>query len=182
MSSELNITAGSLNLNNANCSGLLKPCQYELKFEAESVSYQCHIVTHLELSDLKHCAVKSTRINPTVCEGGLPVCTSDQSQTDSQCLVQITTTPVLSSTTLLAQSNSTGLAGSTIEPTPSVPSTIASPLNATGCMLGGVSCHIVYLAVGLGVLAVIVVLLVVVVIVLACISVTRGKQKMQGER
>lgn len=184
LSSELNVTAGSsctlIYMNNANCCGL-KLHRYELKFEAESVFYQFHIVTQLELPNLEHCAVESTRINATVCEGGLPVCTSGRSQTDSQCVAQISTTPVLSSTTLLAQSNSTDLAGAIIEPTPSVPSSIASPSNATGCMLGGVSCHVVYPAVGLGVFAVIVVLLVVVVIVLACIAVTRGKKKLQGE-
>ena len=159
---------------NANCSDL-NLYWYDLRFEADCDSYLCHIVAPLELSE--HCTVDSTRC-ATVCDSDLPVCTYGQSQTDSQHIAQITTTPVLPSITLSAQSNSTGLAGASSEPTPiSVP----SGTNPTSCMLGRVSCHIVYLAVGLGALAVIVMLLVVVVIVVVCISVKRGK-KMQGER
>ena len=167
---------------NANCSDL-NLYWYDLRFEADCGSYMCHIVAPLELSD--HCTVDSTRC-ATVCDSDLPVCTYGQSQTDTQHIAQITTTPVLSSTTLSAQSNSTGLAGTPSKPAPSVLSSIPSPSNvpagAPDCMLGRVSCRIVYLAVGLGALAVIVMLLVVVVIVLVCISVKRGKMKMQSER
>ena len=163
--------------NYKNCSDL-KLYWYEYEFKFESVCCSCHIVTHLELSEYFTCRVEST-INATVCDSGMPTCTYGQPQTDSQCVAQITTTPVLPSITLSAQSNSTGLAGTSSEPTPiSVPSST----NPTGCTLGRVSCHIIYLAAGLGALAVIVMLLVVVVIVLACISVKRGKMKMQGER
>ena len=180
---ELNITVGAkctlkkepLNYtNNASCSDL-KLYQYEYTgIEADLASYLCHIVTHLEL--LEDCTVKSTGNNAIACDSGLPVCAYCQSQTNPKCAAQITTTPVLPSTTLLAQSNSTGSASATSEPTPSVPSSI----NATGCTLGGVSCF-VYLAIGLGALVVTVVLLVVVIIVLVHISVKRGK-KMRGER
>ena len=178
---------------NANCSDL-NLYWYDLRFEADCDSYLCHIVAPLELSE--HCTVDSTRC-ATVCDSDLPVCTYGQSQTDSQHIAQITTTPVLPSTTLSARSNSTGLAGAASEPAPTVPSGIASPsiapadtaseptpsvsssTNATDCIrLERVSCHI---AVGVGALAVIVVLLVVVVIVVACISVKRGKMKMQSE-
>ena len=129
-------------------------------------------MTPLELS--KYCRVESTK-NATVCDSGMAVCTYGQPQTDSQCVAQIITTPVLPSTTLSTETNFTGSAGAVSEPTPSV-----SP-SSTGCTLGRVSCHIAYLAVGLGALGVIVLLLVVVVIVLACISVKRGKKKMQSE-
>ena len=139
-----------------NCSDL-KLYWYELKFGAKSraASNLCHIVTPLEFSE--SCTVESTSNNATVCDSGLPVCAYGQSQTDPQCAAQI-----LPSTTL-----------SGVTPTPSS--------DATGCMLGGVSCHIVYPAVGLGALAVIVVLLLVVIIVLGCIVVKKRK-KMQGER
>ena len=173
--SELNITEGAKcksrkHMNNANCSDFY---WFKFKFETAAGSiYLCHIVTPLELS--KDCRVESTR-NATVCDSTLPVCTYGQPQTDSQCVAQIITTPILPSTTLSTQTNFTGSAGAVSEPTPSV-----SP-SSTGCTLGRVSCHIVYLAAGLGALAVIVVLLVVVVIVLACISVKRGKKKMQSE-
>ena len=162
-------------MNNANCGDLNLYC-YELKFEANCGSYLCHIVTPLELSE--YCTVESTR-NATVCDSTLPVCLYGQSQTDLQCVAQIITTPVLPSTTLSTQTNFTGSVGAVSEPTPSVS---PSSTNATGCTLGRVSCPIVYLTVGLGALAMIVMLLVVVVIVLACISVKRGKTKMQGER
>ena len=171
--SELNITEGAKctlkesgkRMNNANCSDFNF---YKFKLETAADSYLCHIVTPLELS--KHCRVEGTR-NATVCDSGMAVCTYGQPQTDSQCVAQIITTPILPSTTLSTQTNFTAVS----EPTPSV-----SP-SSTGCTLGRVSCHIAYLAVGLGALAVIVVLLVVVVIVLACISVKRGKMKMQSE-
>ena len=199
--SELNITAEATwtrnkFTKNTNC-GDLKLYWYEFKFETDS-QYSCHIITPLELSE--HCTVDSTRNNATVCDNGLPACTYGQSQTDSQCVAQITTTPVLPSATLSAQSDSTGLAGASSEPTPSVPSSTASPsiapagtaseptpsvsssTNGTGCTLGRVSCYIVYPAVGLGALTAMVVLLVVVIIVLVCISVKRGKKKMQSER
>ena len=180
VTSELNITAGDKctlkesgkHMNNANCSDF-NFYWFEFKFETAAGSYLCHIVTPLELS--KDCRVESTR-NATVCDSTLPVCTYGQPQTDSQCVAQIITTPVLPSTTLSTQTNFTGSAGAVSEPTPSV-----SP-SSIGCTLGRVSCPIVYLAAGLGALAVIVALLVVVVIVLACISVKRGKKKMQSER
>ena len=172
VTSELNITAGAKctlkesgkRMNNANCSDF----NFKFKLETAADSYLCHIVTPLELS--KHCRVEGTR-NATVCDSGMAVCTYGQPQTDSQCVAQIITTPVLPSTTLSTQTNFTAVS----EPTPSV-----SP-SSTSCTLGRVSCPIAYLAVGLGALAVIVMLLVVVVIVLACISVKRGKKKMQSE-
>ena len=188
--SEQNITAGATCTlkkepgNNVNCSDL-RLYQYEL--ETDSASYQCHIVTHREL--LKNCTVKSTSNSATACDSGLPVCACCQSQTDSQCVIQVATTPVLSLTTLLSQSNSTGLASATSEPTPSVPSSTFSPSITTSQVqttsvpsASSTPPSEIYLAVGLGALAVIVVLLVVVIIVLVCISVTRGKKKMQGER
>ena len=159
-------------INNANCSDL-KLYQYEYTgIEADT----CHIATHLEL--LEDCTVKSK--NATA-YSVLPVCACCRSQTNPKSVPQITITPILSSTTLLAQCNFTGLAGATSEPTPSVPSSSASPSNVTGCPLGRVPCRIVYLTVWLGVLIVIAVLLVVVIIVLVCISVNRRK-KMRGER
>ena len=133
---------------------------YEYEVELTHVegdcSYLCRIVTPLELSE--PCTVKSTS-NATACDSGLPVCVYDQSQTDLQCPAQI-----LPSTTL---------SGATPAPSSDAP---------TGCMLGGVSCHIIYPAVGVGALAVIVVLLVIVIIVLACIVVKKGKKRMKGER
>ena len=128
---------------------------YELKFGAEAASYLCHIVTPLESSE--SCTVKSISNNTTVCDSGLPVCAYGQSQADPQCVAQILP--------------STSLSGVTPAPSSDPPD----------CMLGGVSCHIVYPAVGLGTLVVIVVLLLVVIIVLGCIVVKKGK-KMQGER
>ena len=203
--SKLNITAGArciVNesgkcMNDANCSDL-NFFRYEFMFGADCDSY-LNLIVGLS----KHCMMESTLRNAAVCDSNLPVCTyySDQSQTDLQHKPQITTTPVLPSTTWSAQSNSTGLPGAASEPAPTVPSGIASPsiapadtaseptpsvpssTNATDCIrLERVSCYILYLAAGLGALAVTVVLLVVVVIVLVCISVKRGKMKMQSER
>ena len=134
-----------------------------------------------------------------ICDNGLPACTYGQSQTDSQCVAQITTTPELPSATLSAQSDSTGLAGASSEPAPSVPSSTASPsiapagtaseptpsvsssTNGTGCTLGRVSCYIVssswtwssYCNDGAPGSC---------YHVLVCISVKRGKKKMQSER
>ena len=165
---EVNTTAGAIctqkqlendiHVYNANCSDL-NLCCYDSRFEADCDS-----------------VVDSTR---SVCDSDLPLCTYGQSQTDMQHIAQITTTPVLTSTTLSAQSNFTGFAtpsvlssipspsnaptGAASEPAPSVLSSIPSPSNApTGapdCTLGRVSCHIVYLAAGLGALPVIVMLL-----------------------
>ena len=188
---ELNVTCtpeeSKKYIETSNCS-VLKLHQYETLpyIEVGCGSYWCHIVIPLERLDC--CTVKST---------------SNKGQSDSQCVAQITSTRVLPSITSSAQNNSAGLTGATTEPTPSVPSSIASPSitpvthswvqtpsvpsarstppsNLTAC-LDGVSC-IVYLAVGLGALAVIVVLLVAVIIVLVCISVMRRKKKMRGER
>jgi len=106
--------------------------------------------------------------------------------------------PTLSSTTVLAQDYSTSAVGTTVKPfvsattrshspveTPSVPSSSTATLSTApssttppvGCTVGGTSCF-VYLAAGLGVLAVIVVLLVVIIIVLLL---RRGKKKGKGE-
>lgn len=150
---------------NASCSDMELPKFKKLTYDCDS--FLCHILIPLELSE--HCTVKSTNYTAMLC--------------DSQCLAQITTTPVLPSTTLSAQSNS-GLAGATctFEPTPSFTTTITSSSNAPGCMLGRVSCYIVYIVVGLGALTAMVVLLLVVIIVLVCISVKRGKKEMQSER
>ena len=132
---EVNTTAGAIctqkqlendiHVYNANCSDL-NLCCYDSRFEADCDS-----------------VVDSTR---SVCDSDLPLCTYGQSQTDMQHIAQITTTPVLTSTTLSAQSNFTGFAtpsvlssipspsnaptGAASEPTPSVLSSIPSPSNA----------------------------------------------------
>ena len=163
---ELNITCTlKESVKNASCSDMELPKFKKLTYDCGS--FLCHILIPLELSE--HCTVKNTNYTAMLC--------------DSQCLAQMTTTPVLPSTTLSTQSNS-GLAGATcaFEPTPSFSTTITSSSNAPGCMLGRVSCYIVYIVVGLGALTTMVVLLLVVIIVLVCISVKRGKKEMQGER
>ena len=177
---ELNITCTlKESVKNTSCSDMELPKFKKLTYDCGS--FLCHILIPLELSE--HCTVESTNYTAMLCDNGLPVCADGQSQTDSQCVAQMTTTLVLPSTTLSTQSNS-GLAGATctFEPTPSFSTTITSSSNAPGCMLGRVSCYIVYIVVGLGALTAMVVLLLVVIIVLVCISVKRGKKEMQGER
>lgn len=173
---------------------------YQLIFnynETDSGSYWCQIVTagsiHLDLSE--PWMVDTVNFpNETAC---VPA-----GDTDSKCVAQPTATPILSSTTVLAQDSSTSAEGVTTKPlvsatttthspveTPSVPSSSTAPPSTSppsttlpaGCTVGGTSCSVVYLAAGLGVLAVIVVLLVVIVVVLVCISVRRGKKEGKGE-
>ena len=162
---------------------------YQLIFnynESDSGSYWCQIVTagniQLELSELW--MVGTTEFSITACSPGSGL------DTDHKCVVGLTAAPTLSSTTVLAQDYSTNAVGTTVKSfvsattmthspveTPSTPTPPTVP-PAASCTVGGTSCF-VYLAAGLGGLAVIVVLLVVIVIVLLL---RRRKKKEKGER
>lgn len=80
--------------------------------EGDSGLYWCRIVigghTPLEFSE-PWTLENTTSNNTTACEPG-------QILTDSKCVGQITTTPILQSTTLPAQSNFSGVVGTTPEP------------------------------------------------------------------
>ena len=104
---------------------------------------------------------------------GLAICGTGPSQTDLKCAGQITTTPVLPSTTLLAQSSIevtsepsvTGLA---------IHSPVQTPSAASG---GGTLCFVYGLAAGLGPFTII---LVATVSVLVCRKVYMQNQKTTG--
>ena len=79
--------------------------------EGDSGLYWCRIVIggHTPLEFSEPWTLENTSNNTTACEPG-------QILTDSKCVGQSTTTPILQSTTLLAQSNFTSVVGATYEP------------------------------------------------------------------
>ena len=186
---ELNITAGGRytveeseqspsNSRYANCTEGDQLYRYELKFnysESDSGSYWCRIViggdTPLEFSEAW--TVDSI-------DSSLAICGPGPSQTDPKCAGQITTTPVLPSTTLLAQSSTEA----TSEPSTtslvmhSPVQTPSSTPHSSG-RGGGTPCFVYGLAAGLGALTIILLVATVSVLVL-CHKVYIQKQKTTG--
>ena len=182
---ELNIIAGgrytveeseqsrSASSRYANCTDDDQLYRNTLKFnyiEADSGSYWCRIVIDggilLKLSE--PWTVDSI-------ESDLAVCGTGPSQTDPNCAGQITTTPVLLSTSLPAQSS----VEATSEP-PVTSLVMHSPVQTThsnGCG-GGTPCFVYGLAAALGSFTII--LLVATVSVLVCRKVYMKKQKTTG--
>ena len=185
---ELNITAGGRytveeseqspsNSRYTNCTDGDQLYRYELKFnysEGDSGSYWCRIVIDggilLKLSE---------PWTVDCIESGLAICGTGPSQTDPKCAGQITTTPILPSTSLPAQSSVEATSGPLVTSLVmhSPVQTTSSTTHSNGCG-GGTPCFVYGLAAGLGLFTVI--FLVATVSVLVCRKVYMQKQKTTG--